>query len=157
MGAFRNPRSASLVPQQNSNGRLEIDVVDRFGNRPVRLAFAEDGKITVASGAEAVDVAHYEPGHWYELGLTVDVAAGNYRLSIDGKPLPKEFRFAEYVKSVERLSLRTGKYRTEPTRSTPGDRQPDFTVPNPDDPEPVAAYAIDDVIVTPVTTIADGK
>src|SRR6185437_8098787 len=54
--------SVKVCPKQNSQGRLEIDVVDRFGNRPVRLAFAEDGSITAASGADAVDVAHYDPG-----------------------------------------------------------------------------------------------
>jgi hypothetical protein len=146
--------SLKVCPKQNSNGRLEIDVVDRFGNRPVRLAFAENGKITAVGGAAAVDVAPYELARWYTLDLTVDVAAGTYRLSLDGKPLPKELTFAEYVKSVERLSLRTGAYRTEPTRSTPRDLQPDFTDPNPDDPEPVATYAVDDVVIRPATTIA---
>jgi len=149
--------SVKVCPKQNSNGRLEIDIVDRFGNRPVRLAFADNGKITATSGIKTIDIAPYEPGRWHDLGLTVDVAAGSYRLSLDGKPLPKELIFAEYVKSVERLSLRTGVYRTEPTRSTPRDLQPDFTDPNPDDPEPVATYAIDEVVITPATTIAAGK
>ena len=30
---------------QNQNGRLEIEVTDRFGYRPVRLIFAEDGDL----------------------------------------------------------------------------------------------------------------
>ena len=31
--------SLKVCPKQNKHGRLEIDVADRFGNRPVRMAF----------------------------------------------------------------------------------------------------------------------
>jgi hypothetical protein len=139
--------SLKVCPKQNKNGRLEIDVCDRFGNRPVRLAFADDGQIHATSGAQAIAVADYEPNHWYALGLTVDVTSGTYRLMIDGKPLAQEFTLAEYVKSVERLSLRTGHYRSEPTRRTPRDNTPDVKDPNPDEPEPLATYAVDDVVL----------
>lgn len=149
--------SLKVCPKQNSHGRLEIDVVDRFGNRPVRLAFTEEGKLTAESGADPVEVARYSPGRWYKLDLALDVPAGTYRVSIDGKAIPGEFTFAEYVKSVERLSLRTGEYRSEPTRSTPRDDQPDFTDPNPDEPEPLATYAVDDVVITPTGSITAAK
>jgi hypothetical protein len=149
--------SIKVCPKQNLNGRLEIDVVDRFGNRPVRLAFAKEGKITAQNGATTLDVARYEPDRWYDLGVKVDVTTRTYRLSIDGKPLGGELTFAEYVKSVERLSLRTGEYRSEPTRSTGRDVEPDVTDPNPDDPEPLATYGIDDVVITSATTLASGK
>ncbi|HEV3302645.1 MAG TPA: hypothetical protein VG055_23520, partial [Planctomycetaceae bacterium] len=149
--------SLKVCPKQNSHGRLEIDVADRFGYRPVRLAFTEEGQLTADSGADPVEVARYQPGRWYELSLTLDVPAGTYRLSIDGKAVPREFTFAEHVKSVERLSLRTGEYRTEPTRATPRDLQPDFTTPNPDEPEPQATYAVDDVVITPTAAITAAK
>jgi hypothetical protein len=141
--------SLKVCPKQNKHGRLEIDVADRFGNRPVRVAFSDDGKIRATNGSQSVAVAEYEPQHWYTLSLSVDVPAGTYRLSIDGKPLAQKFTFAEYVKSVERLSLRTGSYRSEPTRRTPRDNTPDVTDPNPDEPEPLAIYAIDDVVLAP--------
>ena len=43
---------------------------------------------------------------------------------------------AEFVKSVERISFRTGPQRAEPTLRTATADQPDFTDPNPDEPAP---------------------
>jgi hypothetical protein len=79
------------------------------------------------------------------VGVTVDVPKQSYSVSIDGKPNINGARFAEYVKTVERLSFRTGQYRSEPSRKTLRDGPPDLKVPDPDAPEPSAVYNIDDV------------
>jgi hypothetical protein len=78
----------------------------------------------------------------------VDVAKGTFDVAIDGKPGVTGAKFAEYVKSVERLSFRTGSIRDTPTLKTSTDHQPDQTKPNPDVPEPLAVYHIDDVKIT---------
>jgi hypothetical protein len=106
---------------QKSVGRLAIDVTDQFGYRPVRLALDADGKIKTVNGAEQ-----------------------------DGKPAATEVAFAEYVKTVERISFSTGAHRDEPTLKSSTDGQPDLTSPNPDLPEPLAVYHVDDVKITPI-------
>ena len=59
--------------------------------------------------------------------------------------------FTEYVKSVERISFRTGAYRDRPDfkTSTDDDRSPDLVNPNPDLPLPLATFHIDDVTIAP--------
>src|SRR4029077_16338932 len=39
---------------QNNVGRMEIDVTDQFGHRPVRLSLAADGQIKAFNGAEQI-------------------------------------------------------------------------------------------------------
>jgi hypothetical protein len=134
---------------QNHAGRLEIELTDRFGYRPVRLVFAEDGQIHTLDGAKPTTVAPYEPGKWYDVGLTVDVANGRFDVSLDGKPVASAAVFPEYAKSVERVSFRTGARRDQPTLKTSTDRTRDRVDPNPDVPEPLAIYHIDDVTITP--------
>src|SRR5580704_7585578 len=134
---------------QNHVGRLEIELTDRFGFRPVRLVFAADGQIKALNGAKPTNLAAYEPGKWYEVGLKVEVAMGRFDVSLDGKPVASAFAFAEYIKSVERISFRTGDHRDTPTLRSSTDRTPDRISPNPDIPEPLAIYHIDDITITP--------
>jgi len=161
---FQEGKNASLSfkvqPKQSDVGRMEIEVADRYGNRPVRVVFAGDGQIKAMNGSKLEDVAPYQAGKWYSVGLKVDVGRGVYSVSIDGKPVLNNAVFAEYVQSVERISFRTGVYRTAPARtvgSKQRDEQPDVTDPNPDAPEPLAVYYIDDVMVTSGTGAAAGK
>jgi len=136
---------------QNHDGRLEIEVTDRFGYRPVRLIFAEDGNLQIQSGAEVTTLMPYEADKWYDVGLKVDVANGRFDVSLDGKPVKSAAIFTEYVKSVERISFRTGAFRVRPDfkTSTDADRSPDLEDPNPDLPVPLATFHIDDVIIAP--------
>jgi hypothetical protein len=131
--------------QQNHTGRLEIEVTDAFGYRPVRLIFAADGNLKGSNGAKKELLTPYQANKWYVIDLDVDVAAGKFDVVIDGKPRVTGAKFAEYVKSVERLSFRTGSIRDTPTLKTSTDTQPDQSNPNPDVPEPLAVYHIDDV------------
>lgn len=134
---------------QNHAGRLEIELTDRFGARPVRLVLAEDGQIKVTKGFESTSVASYEAGKWYDVALKVDVANGRFDVSLDGKPVVADAPFAEYVKNVERISFRTGPYRGEPTLKTSTDRSPDLVTPNPDVAEPLVVFHVDKVRITP--------
>jgi PelA/Pel-15E family pectate lyase len=149
------PETKSVTAQfkihagQNHAGRLEIDLTDRFGSRPVRLVFAEDGQIKVVDGAKLLNLSAYQTGLWYEVAFKADVAKGRFDVSLDGKPVASAAAFAEYVESVERISFRTGVHRTDPTLKTSTDATPDRTTPNPDIPDQVAVYHIDDVQITP--------
>ena len=35
----------SIFPEQTDHAPLEIDITDRYGNRPVRISFDPDGKL----------------------------------------------------------------------------------------------------------------
>jgi hypothetical protein len=116
--------------------------------------FAEDGQIKILNGARSANLAPYQSGKWYELGLKVDVATGRFDVSLDGQPVASSLAFAEYVKSVERISFRTGARRDTPNFKTSTDRTPDRLSPNPDVPEPLTIYHIDEVTITPSDIVA---
>jgi hypothetical protein len=134
---------------QTHTGRLEIEITDRFGSRPVRLWLAEDGRIKVADGAKPIDLTSFQADQWYDIKLSLDVAKQCFDVSLGGKEVVSKAAFAEYVKSVERISFRTGARRDAPTLKTSTDATPDCVTPNPDLPEPPAVYHIDDVRITP--------
>jgi len=128
-------------------GRLEIDVVDRYGNRPVRIVLSEEGQILAQNGAAEFAVGTFQPGKWHSVSLLVNATDSVFALAIDGKAIDTngELEFAAYVKSVERISFRTGSPRTEPTlRSVTADT-PDVTDPDPDVALPLAVFRVDDV------------
>jgi hypothetical protein len=149
------PESSSVLVQlkihtkKNDAGRLEIELQDRFGNRPVRVAFASDGSVNAVTPGSQMNIGSYTADAWHDLEIQADTKKGSFKISFDHKPIATDFAFAEYVKSVERLSIRTGSYRNEPSRRTKTDYQPDQTNPNPDIPETLAEYHIDDVFITP--------
>jgi len=137
--------SCRILARQANTGSLEIEVLDRFGNRPVRLRFGDDGRISAVDGDATVDLQPYEPNRWYKLDLSVDAAPfGHYDASIDGRTVLRKAALAEAVLSVERLSLRTGPYRDQPTRQTENER-PHPPLPGGDEPAPLAVYNIKDV------------
>jgi hypothetical protein len=115
----------------------------------VRLIFAEDGRIKASNGAEVKDLTPYEANQWYDVRLDVDAANGTFDISLGGKQVATTAAFAEFVKSVERISFRTGPHREGPTLQTTTAGQPDQTNPNPDVPEPEAVFYIDDVTIEP--------
>ena len=112
----------SVFPEKSDNGMLEIDVTDRFGNRPVRIRFDEKGKIVASNGSRETEIAEFKTGRWYKINITVNAKPfGSYALSVDGKELLNDAQLAESVLSVERISFRTGHYRDLPNRKTPNE------------------------------------
>lgn len=144
--------SCRVLAKQADTGRLEVEVMDRYGNSPVRLLFADDGQIKAMNGGSLVNLQSYKPNTWYKFDIAVKTQSGHgtYSVSIDGSRLLNSAEFAEAALTVERLSFRTGSFRTEPTRNTDryDKRFPD-SLPNCDDPVPLAAYCIDDVVARP--------
>ena len=77
--------------------------------------------------------------------FTADTARDSYGVAIDGKQVGKAAAMAESVKSVERISFRTGEFRTGPARTV--DPEKVLTdLPGADEPERWRAYYIDDVV-----------
>lgn len=134
-----------VFARQSTNGRLEIEVLDHAGHRPVRIVFGGDGLLQAANGSSPVAASLYEAGSWYRVEITINAAEGKYNLSLNGKRIVRLASFAEPAASVERLSFRTGAYRTDPTRQT--DRYAGADLPNPDEPVTSAIYFVDNVSI----------
>jgi hypothetical protein len=95
----------SLTPDQ-TDGRLEIDLVSSFGGRrPIRVALAE-GVITLNDQR----VAAYREREAVELAARFDTTAGKASLKV-GQAVAVESAVAEGADDVARLSIRTGSHR----------------------------------------------
>ncbi len=131
-----------------NTGRLEIDITDRYGNRPVRLKFGENARIVSGEGALEKDLGKYAPGAWHKIKFVVKAGrSGSFDLFLDGRQVLKNAPLAEAVESVERLSLRTGPYRDIPNRKTPNE-EPGPPLPGADNKESLTLFYVDDVKIT---------
>jgi hypothetical protein len=134
-----------VFARQSDRGRLEIEVLDQAGRRPVRLALGEHGRVRAGDGNSGAGAGLYKAGSWYRFEIAVDATRNSYDLSINGKLVLRQASFAEPAASVERLSFRTGEYRTEPTRQT--DRYSGADLAGADDPLLPVTYYVDDVAI----------
>jgi hypothetical protein len=134
-----------IFPGNTDTAPLEIDITDCFGNRPVRIKFDTDGIIKAVNGSREAVVLPFKTGLWYDLKLIIDATPfGSYSLSINGNELLKHAALAEAVKSVERVSFRTGAYRNLPDRHTPNQEEAP-PLAGADEPVPAAEYYVDDL------------
>ncbi|MCY1723189.1 hypothetical protein OU798_22765 [Prolixibacteraceae bacterium Z1-6] len=136
--------SVDVYAEKSDEGKLEIDVTDRYGNRAVRIRFDKDGQIKAVTGSEEVQLMEYKTGGWHNLKIEVNARLyGNYSLFINGEPVLKDAELAEAVLSVERISFRTGEYRDIPNRKTPNEViEP--PLPGADEKVPLTKFYIDD-------------
>ncbi|MEP7257576.1 MAG: six-hairpin glycosidase [Flavitalea sp.] len=123
---FEETKKASLslkvMADAANSGGLDIDVTDQYGNRPVRIRFNEEGNIVAADGGVERLLQPYKKNTWYTMEVLAEAGLnGRYSLSINGKNVLHNAQMAEAVKTIERLSLRTGPYRNLPTRLTPNE------------------------------------
>ena len=133
-----------VYAKQNDTGRLEMELLDRFGNRPVRLMLTDGGGIEAVNGGKAERLASYARDRWYDIRIEANARRDRYSVWIDGKPALTDARFAESVLSLERISFRTGAYRPNPSRSTDPEKVVE-DLPHPDDPDREAVFYLDDV------------
>ena len=130
---------------QQAGGRLEIDLLDGTGLRPVRIAFEETGRLRICHEAQWLDAGPYEAGRWHEFTLEIPAAPAADRCAIlvDGEPrLRRPAFFTDPVATVERLSFRTGEYRQRGY----GGRD----LPHADRRARAAVFLLDDVSITPL-------
>lgn len=136
-----------IYTDENTTGELSIDVTDQYGNRPVRINFNPDKKLTITNGSKIKELMQYQSKQWYNFRIVVNASLkGNYDLYIDGKPVAAKVTLAEAVKSIERISFRTGAYRDTPTRNTPNEI-PEPPLPRADEKVDKAVFYVDDVKV----------
>jgi hypothetical protein len=130
--------------------QFDIDITDRFGNRPVQISFDKDGYIKAANGAEMKSLQKFEINKWYSFKINYDTRGlGSYSITIDDKPVADNLPAAMAVKSAERISFRTGAYRDIPSRKTPNEvEMPPLK--GADEKQKLSSYLIDDVFITQI-------
>lgn len=140
--------SFTVFAQQDRHGRLEIELLGRGGQRAVQVAFEEDGKVRVTNGETRAEAGGYVAGRWHRVSIRASAATSRFDLRIDGSTVARAVRFAAAAPHLERVSFRTGRHRTAPTRDD--DRYAvEADVPHPDDPETLAVFHVDDLRVEP--------
>jgi len=135
--------------QKTSDKPFEVDITDRFGNRPVRISLSNDGKILAINGSSIENIGEYKKNSWISIRVDVDAdpTNGSFSIWVNDIQAAKDFLLAEAVKSVERISFRTGHYRDLPNRKTPNE-EPGPPLTGADNPAKEAIYLIDNVIAT---------
>ena len=133
---------------QAMDTKFDIDITDRFGNRPVQISFDMDGYIKAANGGEMKSLQKFEVNKWYSFKINYDSRGlGSYSLAIDDKPVAENLPAAMAVKSAERISFRTGAYRDIPSRKTPNEvEMPPLK--DADEKQKLSSYLIDNVFIT---------
>ena len=138
-----------VLAKQSAHGRLEIELLDRHGYRPpVRLVFDEHGRVQALDGDQAAPVTlqRYAADTWYDVVVRFDLMKEKFDVEIDGRSLLTGAELLDPTGALERISFRTGAYRTSPTRRDPKSPGEDF--PGADEPVPEAVFYLDDVSVT---------
>lgn len=104
--------------ERQNDGKFQVDVTDEHGSRAVSLSF-EKGELLIYTGSDVKPVGTYQMGEWNKVALHIDTdSLGTFRLSLNGRDVATS-QLHEAVKSVNRISFRTGEYRNLPNRQTP--------------------------------------
>ncbi|MBP7142700.1 MAG: hypothetical protein KBA71_12385 [Opitutaceae bacterium] len=135
------------VLAKQTGGRLEIELLDAKGQRPVRLAWEESGEIRACHEGQWLAAGRYSSGAWQTVELEIPASPGADRcgVMIDGRTLlSRPAIFTDPATSVERLSFRTGEFRYRGF----GGRD----LPHADIPAALSVFQIDDVKILPIST-----
>jgi hypothetical protein len=116
----------TVVPQQNSNGMLDIEFQDAKGTPGIRLAFDSTGNFTTKAGYRIKNLQKFNAGETYKIKVELNTDQRFYTVDINGKKSSGLF-FAP-LEGVERIVFRTGGVRRYPNADTPTDQ--DFDLPN---------------------------
>ncbi|MBN2355482.1 hypothetical protein JXO59_05175, partial [candidate division KSB1 bacterium] len=138
-----------IMQQQVGAAKLEFEVHDRHGQRPMRLRFDPDW-LSFDRGKVEPKPVPFDQGKWHRIKLLLDCTAQRYDVFVDGVMVRGNIDFADKVTSLERLHFRTGPWRGD-VRSfildgepgNPGLYQEDL--PGADHKVPLSVFLIDDV------------
>ena len=137
-----------LLARQIDHGTLEIELHDRHGYRPpIRLFVNAQHLIQAMDGNRSglQTLTPYVANVWYDVVIRFDASKELFAVQIDNMPVLVDGEMLEAVEGLERISFRTGPFRTSPTLRDPKTPGEDF--PGGEDPVPAAAYLIDDLTV----------
>ena len=141
--------SLNIVPHQANTGRLEVELANKTGLRPVRIVLDNTGRIMANNGTAMVQAGSYTAGVPISLGLAVNATAGTYSLTVNGIAKLTNANVAEAVTSVERLEIRTGEFRmNDLSRLGEYPNYPIGDLPNADNPVVNAVFDVDNVAIT---------
>jgi hypothetical protein len=129
-------------------GRLEVELLDGRGRRPVRIHWAgPERSVRANSGDTMAEVGSFKRGQWLEVSVRADLDRRQYDLSIDGKTLLRDAPFAEAgsISSLQRLEFRTGPYRLGTSWKYSAEPQMNDGLPGADEKQPTSVFLIDDV------------
>lgn len=138
-----------LLAKQAGHGRLEIELYDRHGYRPpIRLSLDGHGRFQGMDGNRQgiQTLTRYVANVWYDVVIRFDVGKELFEVFIDHMPVLREGEILDPVESLERISFRTGPFRSEPSLRTP--KTPGEDLAGTDEREPEAAYHVDDLSVS---------
>lgn len=140
--------SMQIKIEKQDTSSFDIDITDRFGNRPVQLQFTPDGTLKASDGSSLKTVKKYETGKWYSLKIEMDASPyGHYSLLMNHEKVVDKAPLIMVVKSAERISFRTGHYRNTPTRETPNQHKAP-PLPDADKMQSSDIYLIDNVAIS---------
>lgn len=106
--------SISLSANGGKNGRLYIELSNGNGMPAGRIILADDRSIRIRAGDGEWPVATYEDDEDIHMTIRTDCKANSFFADINGNRT-KTYALMTPVRTVERLTLRTGDARTWPT------------------------------------------
>jgi hypothetical protein len=95
-----------------SNGEMDVELNTPNGKRPIRLTFTDRGNLEIANAKQIIQAGNYPTGKWLAIAIEFDAARQKYSVRVDGKTVLKDGSFAEPAQTLQRLSFRTGPYRS---------------------------------------------
>lgn len=131
--------SLKVLPKQDDHGRFEIDLGNTEHLAPIRISFTPNGKIEVEHWKFTSEIAEYQADEWSEIILNIDVQANRFSVSANGGIMDELVFNSRKVKTLDRITFRTGKYRG--ISINPVEPEEDLPLKN------EAVYYLDDVIV----------
>jgi hypothetical protein len=138
-----------LLARQQDHGRLEIELHDRQGYRPpIRLFLDDQSRVQAMDGNRfgMQTITRYVRNVWHDVVIRFDVAKELFEVDINNVPVLRDAEILDPVEAIERISFRTGPFRSEPSLRTP--KTPGEDLPGTDDRVPEAAYCIDDFTIS---------
>ncbi len=115
----------TIKPEQNNNGKLDIELLDEKGIATMRLTFDETGSIQQKNGYRMKDIMKYKPNETYNIRIDLTCHSRFFYIYINGERKSVGMCHAP-VKAVERVAFRTGDIRRFPNIDTPTDQDWDI-------------------------------
>ncbi len=100
----------SIKQVQLGPAKLEFEVHDKSGERPMRLRFAENW-LMFDRGALEINPVKFSVGDWKDIELKLDCVKQSYDVYLDGELVKESIPFAVNVESLDRIVFRTGPWR----------------------------------------------
>jgi hypothetical protein len=85
------------------------------------LLLDEQGRLQAKDGDQDdnVTLLRFAADKWYDIAIRFDLAQEKFDVEIDGKPVLSGAEFLDPSLPLERISFRTGTFRTSPTMRDP--------------------------------------